>query len=395
MALLAVLLLGAPAIADAQGGTANTVKLGALLTLSGPLAAPAKEIRDAIDLAVEDVNRDGGLRSLGGARLEVIYGDSQARPDLANSETERLISQENVLAVMDMYPSATTLAASQVAERLKTPFYAAVSVADITTERGFSHVFQQVPRANSLVTFQIDFLDFLARSGGTKLSRVAIVTEDGDYGQSIAADAQAQLKARGYEVVGAFSYPFRTTDVSTMMAKVKAANPQAVIQGSYLGDSILISRAAARLGLKVPFIDAGGKGTQSYIDAVGKGGEGEFVLKLWNKDISPLARALNDRYRAKTGKDLQHHPALLYQAVLTLRRALENAGRADREALTGALRRIDIGQGPDLVLPYARIRFNEKGLIDGGGFLITQITEGDYRTVFPERFAVAKPVPGR
>jgi len=367
------------------------VKIGALLALSGPLAAAGKEIREAVDLAVEDINRSGGIRSIGGAKFEVSYGDSQARPDVANSEAERLISREGVLAVIDMYPSVTTLAASQVAERLKTPFYAAVSVADSTTERGLSYIFQQVPRSYSLVKFHLDVLDYFERIGKKKLTRVAIVHEDGDYGQSIAADAQAILKQHGYLVVGTFSYPFRTTDVSTMMARVKASNPQVVIQASYLGDSILISRAATRIGLTIPFIDAGGKGTQSYVDAVGKGGDGEFVLKLWNKDVSPSARILNDRYKEKTGKDMQHHPALLYQAVMVVRRALEEAGRADRDALKTALAKVDITPGPDLILPYERIRFNEKGLIREGGFLMTQIVNGEFVTIFPEKFSSGKP----
>jgi branched-chain amino acid transport system substrate-binding protein len=383
-AVVGVLTLPSPAAAQEK-----TIKFGALLTLSGPLAAAGREIRDGIDLAVAELNARGGARGVG--RIEIAYGDSQAKPDVANSETERLVSQENVLAVIDMYPSVTTLSASQAAERLKTPFYAAIAVADNITERGFRHVFQQVPKAASLAQFQVDFLDYLGKVQGAKLGRVAIVHEDGDYGQSVSRNAAALLKQRGYEVTGTFSYTFRTADVSTMLTQVKVTNPQAILQASYIGDSILIARTASRLGLAAPFIDASGKAHDSYIKAVGKIGEGEFVLSLWNKDIAG-GKALNDRYRAKTGKDMPSHAALLYQGIVVLKQAVELAGKADRDALRDALARIEIKPGDDLILPYSRIKFDEKGLISGGGFLMTQIVSDDFVTVFPEKFAAQKPM---
>jgi branched-chain amino acid transport system substrate-binding protein len=382
-----VALAAAPSVASAQD---KTVKFGALLALSGPLAASGREIRDGVDLAVEDLNRRGGIRALGGAKVEVVYGDSQAKPDVANSETERLVNREGVLAIVDMYPSATTLAASQMAERLKTPYYATIAVADSVTERGFKYVFQQVPRAADLAKFQADFLAFLEKQGGKKLNRVAIVHEDGDYGQAVAAGAQVALKQQNREIVGTFSYPFRSTDVTTMMSRVKAANPDVVIQASYIGDSILISRTAARLGLKVPFIDGGGKAHESYASGIGATGEGEYVLTLWNSDI-PGAEDLNARYKAKTGKNMPSHAALLYQSIVTLAGALEQAGRADRDALRDAMAKLDVGPGPDLILPYERIRFDDKGLISGGGFLMTRLTGGRFVTQFPEKFAPKAP----
>jgi branched-chain amino acid transport system substrate-binding protein len=76
-----------------------------------------------------------------------------------------------------------------------------------------------------------------------------------------------------------------------------------------------------------------------------------------------------------------------------LKRALETAGKAERDALRDALAKIDVGPGADLFLPYERIKFNEKGLIVGGGFIMTQIVNGDFVSVWPDKYASAKPVP--
>ena len=86
------------------------------------------------------------------------------------------------------------------------------------------------------------------------------------------------------------------------------------------------------------------------------------------------------------------HAALLYQGVVVLKQAVELAGKADRDALRDALARIEIKPGDDLILPYSRIKFDEKGLISGGGFLMTQIVNEDFVTVFPEEFAARKPM---
>lgn len=389
-----VLLVGGLAASLALAGTSpaqtKTVKIGALLSLSGPLAEAGREVKEGVELAVAEVNQKGGIKSLGGAPLEVAYGDSQAKPEVAASETERLISRDQVVAIIDMYPSVTTLSATQVAERLKTPFYVAISFADSITERGFSYTFEQEPKAANVGKFQIDFLDYLVKSAGAKLARIAILHEDTDYGQSVARGAENVLKQRGYQIVGKFGYPFRTTDVSTLMAKIKAAKPDAIVQASYIGDSILIARTAERVGLAVPIIDASGKAHPSYIEAVGKTGEGEFVLNMWNKDM-PGAKGLNDRYRARARKDMTGHAALVYQGVLVIKEALERAGAADRQALRDALAKIEITPGPNLILPYQSIKFDPHGVNVGGAFIMTQILGGDFVTVWPEKYASRRP----
>jgi branched-chain amino acid transport system substrate-binding protein len=177
------------------------IKIGVLLTLTGPLAKAGEEIRNVVEMAVKDVNATGGIKCLGGAPLLAVYGDSQAKPDIGVAETERLIERENVLAVIDMYPSVVTIAASAVAERLRTPFYAPVSFADIITERGFKYLFQQEPKADTVAENQVQFLSFLEKSVGKKLSRVGLIHEDTDYGQSLNKGEKKYLKERGYQIV--------------------------------------------------------------------------------------------------------------------------------------------------------------------------------------------------
>jgi branched-chain amino acid transport system substrate-binding protein len=368
------------------------VKIGVLLTLTGPLAKAGAEIRNVVDMAIEDVNAKGGIQCLGGAPLQAVYGDSQAKPSVGVGETERLIERENVIAVIDMYPSVVTIAASAVAERLKTPFYAAISFADVITERGFKYVFEQEPQADTVAENQVRFLSFLEKSTGKKLSRVGLIYEDTDYGQALTKGHTKYLKMRGYQVVTQLSYPSRSSDVTSLISKLKMAKPDVVIQASYLGDSILITRTANRLGLKVPFIDSAGKAHAAYLKAVGPLCEGEFILNMWNRDISPVAQSLFERYRTLHGGDPSGMDFLDYQAILTLKVALEKSCSYDRDDLRNALSEIEILPGPNLIMPYSKIKFNENGLNIGGAFIMTQVQGGKFITVWPEKHASAKPL---
>jgi branched-chain amino acid transport system substrate-binding protein len=368
------------------------IKIGVLLTLTGPLAKAGEEIRNVVEMAVKDVNATGGIKCLGGAPLLAVYGDSQAKPDIGVAETERLIERENVLAVIDMYPSVVTIAASAVAERLRTPFYAPVSFADIITERGFKYLFQQEPKADTVAENQVQFLSFLEKSVGKKLSRVGLIHEDTDYGQSLNKGEKKYLKERGYQIVASISYPSRSPDLTPVISELKTAKPDVVIQASYLADSILIVRTADRLGLNVPFIDAAGKAHAAYLKAVGPLAEGEFILNMWNKDISSKARDLNNAYKALYGGEPSGLDILDYQAIMTLKVATEQSCSYGRDDLRNALSKIDILPGPNLVMPYSKIKFNKNGLNMGGGFIITQVQGGDFVTVWPEKFASAKPI---
>ncbi len=99
--IVAVLLASGASSAGAQQ---KVVKIGALLTLTGAMAATGQDMKDAVEYAAEIINAQGGIKSMGGAKIQMVYGDSQAKPNVAVSETERLIEKEGIVAIVDQYP---------------------------------------------------------------------------------------------------------------------------------------------------------------------------------------------------------------------------------------------------------------------------------------------------
>lgn len=368
----------------------TTVRIGALLPLTGPLAKAGQTVKKVYEFAAEEVNAQGGIKSMGGAKLAMIFADNQSKPDVAINEVERLVEKENVAIITEAWQSAVSLPATQTAERLKTPYYVPVSYADNITERGFRYTFQQEPKASDVARDWVRFLNYLKKDFGRNISKVGIIYEDTDMGQSNAEAARKYLAEGGYKLVADLSYPARSFDLTSTIAKLKDAKPDVVLQASYIGDAILIAKTADRLGLRVPFIDNGNINDPSYIKSIGNIAEGKLGINMWNKDV-PGGKELFDRYRARYGEEISGIYVLCYQAVWVIQKALEKAGSADRAALRDALAAIDI-PASELYLPYERIKFNEKGYNTGGAYIVTQVQNGEWFTVWPQKFASRKPI---
>src|SRR5262249_23809737 len=170
--LACVAMLTGAASAKAQ----QEVKIGGLDPLSGPTAQIGIDAVAAIKTAAEIVNEGAdlplalagskGLRGLGGAKVTLVVVDHQGKPEVGQSETERLIPQEKVHALIGAYFSSVTAAASQAAERAGIPFVNADSTQPALTQRGLKYFFRTTPTDENFSELMFDFLkDFGAKSG--------------------------------------------------------------------------------------------------------------------------------------------------------------------------------------------------------------------------------------
>jgi branched-chain amino acid transport system substrate-binding protein len=136
----------------------DTVKIGNVEPLSGPSASFGQQGKKAREMAVEEINAAGGIKSLGGAKLELIYADSKSDPNVGVTETERLINTDKVNIVTGCWNSGVTYPATAVAERYGVPFVVPVSVRDTITERGFKYVFRIAAKDSWWTRDQFTFL---------------------------------------------------------------------------------------------------------------------------------------------------------------------------------------------------------------------------------------------
>ena len=131
--------------APAAGETVDVIKVGALYPLTGPDAGWAGDpYIKSHQMAIDEINAAGGIECLGGAQLELVKGDTQGKAEAGNSEMERLITQEGVVAVMGSALSGTTHPATEIAERYEVPYIVPNALDGTITDRGLKYVFQTV-----------------------------------------------------------------------------------------------------------------------------------------------------------------------------------------------------------------------------------------------------------
>ena len=200
-----VAILAGAASANAQ----QEVKIGLLYPLSGPTAQIGLDAVAAIRTAVDIVNegadlplalaKSKGLPGLGGAKVTLVVVDHQGKPEVGQSETERLITQEKVHALFGAYFSSVTAAASQAAERAGVPFVNAKSSQPALTQRGLKYFFRTSPTDETFSQLMFDFLKDFGAKSGQKFQSVSIFHEDTAYGtdsakvqERLAKDARHQ-----------------------------------------------------------------------------------------------------------------------------------------------------------------------------------------------------------
>lgn len=391
-ALLLAALLGATGWAP-ESAAQSKVRIGVVVPLSGPFALGGQNVKRGYDLGAEDVNKAGGIKALGGAQIELVYADNQGKQDVAIGETERLIQQENVSAILGSWHSPTTVAGTQAAERYKTPWIVEVASADVILERGFKYVWRVNVKASWYGAAPVDFLNHAKTDLKQNISRVAIMYTDDDWGRaSVGKGTKEALQKHGYQLVEEIAYPSSIQDVTTYINKIKASRPDAFIVTSFPNDSLLVARTMEQLSVKVPLVIgvSAAYALPSFVTNLGPVANKWFIVGGWNPDI-PGAGPLAEKYKAKYNVDMNEHATLAYQVVLVLKEALEEAKSTDREAINKVLGKIKVGQGPSLVMPYTAIEFDPTGQNPHAKELMLQVQNGKVVTVWPEKYAPAKP----
>lgn len=402
IALLAsTMLLGALAAgpALAQG----TVKIGCALPLSGGSATIGDQTRAGAVAAVEQINAAGGIKAMNGAKLEVVFGDTQSKADIGVTETERLVTRENVAALCGAFNSAVTFPATEVAERYKTPWVVVGSVKDEITERNFKYVFRINNKATYDAREQLDALDLLAKETGKKPKTIAMLYEGSDWGRSHAANVKRVAKERGYDIVLDEAAPPNQVDFSNQLLKIRGARPDAVIVALYTPDHLLFSRQLMEQRLDVPYgihsVGGGAEDPSFYKALPQRAVDYVFVQEDWQIDKlqqtdDKTILAIAERAKEMLGYGMSAYSAQGASAMYVLADALERAGSADREKLRDAIAQSDIQSGPALITGYGRIKFDEQGQNTHAHGVISQNLNGQRRTIWPleNRGSDTKPV---
>lgn len=378
---------------------ATNVRVGAIYPLSGPLASTGAELRAAVETAMDIVNTPhpelsgiplasgSGLPGLGGAKFEVVFGDSQGKPELGLADAQRLIEQEKVVALMGAYQSAVTRTASRIAEQRKIPFLNGESSSPELTERGYKYFFRTSPTDDTFIENMMQFLDGIKK---VSTKTVAVVYENTDFGVNTYKALQELTKKYHRELVANIAYSAGTSSVTAEVQRLAAAKPDVAIFASYTADAMLFVRTMRESKYAPPIFLANDAGfiDSRFLSEVGPQVDGVFTRDVWANDLSsakPLLATVNELFRAKAGKDLNGNSARALQATLTLADAINRAKSTQAEAIRAALAATDASAN-QVVMAWSGVKFDAHGQNVRGSGVIAELKGGQYHTVWPTNF---------
>ncbi len=378
--------LYAPSVLRAQS---VAVKIGVLHPVSGALSYSGQQGRIGATMAIHDVNAAGGIKSLGGAKIDAMLGDAQSTPDGGNAEVEKM-NAAGVSAVVGGYASAICLSASQAAARYDLPYIVDVGVVDSIVTRGLKNTFRFGPGFGVIAKTALDNLVTINDQAGKPAKTVMIVHEDSAFGAGLAKLLNAQLPDRGFQVLETIPHPTPTRDFNTVVLKIKAQNPDLVIPANYYNEYVLLARTMQQQRVRpkgIYSVLGGAASSYKFVKEFPEAAQYIMDCNHWFDPKNPKALALRKQVEDK-GEFFTYEVYMNYSCVLLLADALERAASADRAKIIDALASSTFSGH---VMPYGPTKF-VNGQNQGAAPVNTQVLGNDIQVILPAAFASAKAV---
>jgi branched-chain amino acid transport system substrate-binding protein len=363
---------------------AEPVNIGALYPVTGSFAQIGQGCVNAAKLAAQMVNDAGGIKSLGGAKLNLIISDVQSDTTVTRTETDRLISSYKLSAIHGCFASALTLIASEVAERAKVPLLTGSSTDQLNKAR--SYTFTPFSRASQFAQAQLQMAKLVSDA-----PKVAVVFENTAFGTSTSNGLREQAPGVGVEIVLFEPYSAGLTDASPLINKVKASGANMLFPVSYLNDLILIIRAIKQAGIKIAINGgSGGFVIPDFYRNVGNLTERLLGVAHWNHDIDAKAQEVNAAFQKQYGEFLFEYAGGLVAQTFMIADALERAASTDPKKVRDAIASLDVSAGYAAMCPGGKVKFGPDGKNIYAHPVGVQWQHGDLATVFPKEDARAQ-----
>jgi branched-chain amino acid transport system substrate-binding protein len=369
------------------------IVVGSLEPLTGAHAVFGTEAKIGTEIAINHINEAGGIQSLGGLKLKLVVEDAGESADSAKLGAESIISKYHPVAILGLYISRMTIAASEVTEREKVILIADALV-DSVTASGRQYLFRPAPKASQHGASAVKFVMDSAKKAGLQLQKVAILNEDSSFGRSNAMGAMNEALNQGLTIVYQKEYPYDITDATSIVNDIAAAKPDFVVHCPYFTDAIIFAKTFREAKAIPKFI--AGMGACGYTDPesiAALGETSEYYANTYSyspaKD-TPQNRKFVEAFKAQTGHIPTEAAGMNYYAAWVLKEALELSGQMfpddplNPDNLRKAFLKLDLTSGPAVeTYPGDRITFTETGDNPYAKAVVLQVINGEPRVVWP------------
>ena len=375
-----------PGVLRAQ---AASVKLGVLHPVSGAIAYSGQQGRLGAMLAIDEINANGGIKSLGGAKIQPVLGDAQSTPEGGVAEVEKMNSA-GVSCIVGGFVSSICLATTQAAARYDLPYVVDVGVADSIVDRGLKNTFRFGPGFGVISKTAIENLVTINNQAGKPAKTVLIVHEDSLFGSGMAKLLNAQLPQQGFHILETISHPTPTRDFNNVVLKIKAQKPDLVIPANYYNESVLLARTMLQQHARpkgVYSVLGGASSSYKFVKEFPEAANYIMDCNHWFDPHNPKALAMKKKVDAM-GQFFSLEVILNISCVLLIADALERAASTDRAKIIAALASSTFSGH---IMPYGPTKF-VNGQNQGARPVDLQVLENDIKVILPPEVANAKAV---
>lgn len=361
--------------------SADTVKVGIILPLSGSKASFGEIEKNSFEMALEKINAEGGIN---GKKLELIFEDDTGRPDVARSAAEKLITKDQVVMLGGGYGSSESFAVAGVAQQNGIPFLINTGSDNKITEQGWDYIFRLNPPASEYPEALESFLTDVV-----KPKTVAILYENTNFGSSSSKSFAKTCERLGIKVLMNEGYEHGGVDFKPLLVNVKNANPDLVYMVSYVMDAALLMRQSMELRVEPKLFVGGGAGftLPEFPKNAGKAANMVYSATLWYQTLPyPGASEYYGDYVKRYGKPTEYHGAEAYAAAQVIADVLKRAKSMSREDVKAALAATDVKTvfGPVKFISYDKMT-NQNKLPT----YLVQWIDGKLELVWPKEIASA------
>ena len=331
------------AASGAAGG--QTVKLGFVTAYTGPGAAYGQAMKDGVDLAVEEINKDPNTK----VKIDLKTYDTKLNKSEAINAFKKCIEQDKVLAIEGPMTSGEMFAAGPIAQQSKVVAFGTGTTATGITDLG-DYIFRNAIPGKLAIPQTVKKAQ--QKLGFKKVALLYSNNNDQMVGES--KIYQQVFADNGIEVVDTETFADKDTDFSAQLTKIQAANPDVIAVAGLYQEGALIAKKAREMGMNQPIIGNNGFNSPEYIKQAGAAADGTMVATPWNPERqSEKAQNFRKAFVAKYGHEPDQFAAQAYDAMYIIHEAVEKSGTTtNRKKFRDALAQITNFEGATGVFSF-------------------------------------------
>ncbi len=380
---------GFPAILKAQ---APEIKIASIQPVTGVISDIGISMRRANQMAVDDINAKGGIKSKGGAKLKLLLADTEAKEEVARTEAERVI-KEGAVCLVGPFLSGNAMTIATLCEQRGVPFVMDVAAADDITKKGFKFTFRVFPTSSKFADSMLFYMTRIMKD--KNISKIkGVLTNTGDlFGRVQGATFKKAVTEKKFpiDLLAHIEYPLGIQDLSAEVSKIKALKPDVLFPVARPGDAKLMMRELYKQRVELrAIISPGSPGWYEPEFIRDMKAISDYVMDNvpWYNPLGKMYKEVNAAFAKKfPGKYIDTNSGYAYLGVLVIADALERAKSTKAEDIVAALKKTYLKQ--DLMVGLA-VNFDERGDNVNADTAMIQIIGQTLKVVLPDKAAEAQ-----